>query len=64
MIDFVGADNEPLWKGVALALLLFAVMELRSFLLGQYFYSMFRLGVLVQTVLTQAIYNKVTVKIK
>lgn len=49
-----------LWEGIAYAVLMFVCSELRSFMVNYYFYVMFRMGIKIQTVLTAAIYKKVS----
>ncbi|KAI1704939.1 ABC transporter transmembrane region domain-containing protein [Ditylenchus destructor] len=58
LIDFVTDENAKLWQGLCYALLMFFVSELRSFMVNQYFFVMFRAGIKVQTVLTAAVYKK------
>ncbi|XP_055548703.1 multidrug resistance-associated protein 1 isoform X7 [Wyeomyia smithii] len=56
-IDFVGGD-EPLWKGVFYATLLFVVAATQTLFLAQYFNRMFFVGLRIRTALISAIYRK------
>uniref|UniRef100_A0A915EUJ8 ABC transmembrane type-1 domain-containing protein n=1 Tax=Ditylenchus dipsaci TaxID=166011 RepID=A0A915EUJ8_9BILA len=58
LIDFVSDENAHLWQGVFYALVMFLASELRSFMVNQYFYVMFRMGIKIQTSLTSAVYKK------
>lgn len=57
IINFVGGD-EPIWKGIFYALLLFLVAGTQTLLLAQYFNRMFFVGLRVRTALISAIYRK------
>ncbi|KAK6052903.1 hypothetical protein COOONC_09592, partial [Cooperia oncophora] len=58
LIGLISDKHAPLWKGISYAILMFCASELRSFVLNNYFFIMFRLGVKCQTVLTAAVYRK------
>ncbi|XP_062546105.1 multidrug resistance-associated protein 1 isoform X8 [Armigeres subalbatus] len=57
IINFVGSD-EPLWKGIFYALLLFVVAGTQTLFLAQYFNRMFFVGLRIRTALISAIYRK------
>jgi ATP-binding cassette, subfamily C (CFTR/MRP), member 1 len=57
IINFVGSD-EPLWKGIFYAVLLFVVAGIQTLLLAQYFNRMFFVGLRIRTSLISAIYRK------
>lgn len=40
--------NAQLWQGILYALTMFFVSELRSFLINQYFFIMFRVSIRIQ----------------
>uniref|UniRef100_A0A1Q3FWR2 ABC-type glutathione-S-conjugate transporter n=2 Tax=Culex tarsalis TaxID=7177 RepID=A0A1Q3FWR2_CULTA len=57
IINFVAGD-EPMWKGIFYALLLFAVAGTQTLLLAQYFNRMFFVGLRIRTALISSIYRK------
>ncbi|XP_053695519.1 multidrug resistance-associated protein 1 isoform X1 [Sabethes cyaneus] len=57
IINFVGGD-EPLWKGIFYAILLFIVAAAQTLFLAQYFNRMFFVGLRIRTALISAIYRK------
>nr|XP_029724825.1 multidrug resistance-associated protein 1-like isoform X4 [Aedes albopictus] len=57
IINFVGGE-EPLWKGIFYALLLFFVAGTQTLFLAQYFNRMFFVGLRIRTALISAIYRK------
>ncbi|XP_055643285.1 multidrug resistance-associated protein 1 isoform X8 [Toxorhynchites rutilus septentrionalis] len=57
IITFVGTD-EPMWKGIFYAFLLFAVAAVQTLFLAQYFNRMFFVGLRIRTALISAIYRK------
>lgn len=57
IINFVGGD-EPIWKGVFYAILLFLVAATQTLFLAQYFNRMFFVGLRIRTALISAIYRK------
>uniref|UniRef100_A0A131YTN7 ATP-binding cassette, subfamily C (CFTR/MRP), member 1 n=1 Tax=Rhipicephalus appendiculatus TaxID=34631 RepID=A0A131YTN7_RHIAP len=57
MIGFVGSD-EPAWKGVFYAVLIFATASLQSLILSRYFHRMYIVGMRIRTCLISAIYRK------
>ncbi|XP_065072690.1 multidrug resistance-associated protein 1 isoform X3 [Ochlerotatus camptorhynchus] len=57
IINFVGGD-EPIWKGIFFAILLFLVAGTQTLLLAQYFNRMFFVGLRIRTALISAIYRK------
>lgn len=57
IIGFVGSD-EPLWKGIFYASLLFSVAAVQTLFLAQYFNRMFFVGLRIRTALISAIYRK------
>lgn len=59
LITFIEDVDAAVWKGVVLALLMFATAEFKSILANNYFISMYRIGVKAQSILTLAVYEKV-----
>jgi hypothetical protein len=59
LITFIEDEDEPVWKGILLALSMFITAEARSLLLNVYFNAMYRVGVKVQSILTIAVYEQV-----
>ncbi|XP_058815258.1 multidrug resistance-associated protein 1 isoform X5 [Topomyia yanbarensis] len=57
IINFVSGD-EPLWRGVFYAILLFVVAAMQTLFLAQYFNRMFFVGFRIRTALISAIYRK------
>ncbi|XP_064490303.1 multidrug resistance-associated protein 1-like isoform X2 [Ornithodoros turicata] len=57
MIAFVGS-NDPAWKGILIALLMFASATAQSLALSAYFCKMYILGMHIRTCLISAIYRK------
>ncbi|XP_050048216.1 multidrug resistance-associated protein 1 [Dermacentor andersoni] len=57
MIGFVGSD-EPAWKGVFYAVLMFATASTQSMVLSRYFHRMYIVGMRIRTCLISAIYRK------
>ena len=53
-----------MWHGVGLAVMMFVASELSSISLNQYYYLMYRVGTRVQSVLTAAVYRKVSYALK
>ncbi|XP_017476212.1 PREDICTED: multidrug resistance-associated protein 1-like [Rhagoletis zephyria] len=51
-------DRQPQWKGILYAALLFITAGAQTFMLGQYFHSMFVVGLRIRTALINAIYRK------
>jgi hypothetical protein len=58
LIGFIGDANQPLWRGIFYASLMFLTAFLQSMLLHQYFHRMFRCGMNIKSVLTAAIFTK------
>ncbi|GMR50273.1 hypothetical protein PMAYCL1PPCAC_20468 [Pristionchus mayeri] len=58
LIDFVSDDNSPIAYGVAIAIGMFALSEIRSLLFNHFFTVMITTSVQVQSVLTNAVYAK------
>ncbi|EGT53641.1 hypothetical protein CAEBREN_30570 [Caenorhabditis brenneri] len=58
LLNFISSENAPLWKGLALSILIFSTSELRSLILNNYYYIMFRMAIKIQTSLTSAVYKK------
>lgn len=57
MIGFVGSD-EPAWKGVFYAVLMFVTASAQSMVLSRYFHRMYIVGMRIRTCLISAIYRK------
>lgn len=57
MIGFVGSD-EPAWKGVFYAALMFTTASVQSLVLSRYFHRMYIVGMRIRTCLISAIYRK------
>ncbi|XP_055295955.1 multidrug resistance-associated protein 1 isoform X2 [Sitodiplosis mosellana] len=51
-------DQEPLWRGILYAVLLFVVASTQTLFLSQYFQRMFLVGLRIRTALVGAIYKK------
>jgi ATP-binding cassette subfamily C (CFTR/MRP) protein 1 len=60
IINFVERDD-PLWKGIFYACLLFGVAAIQTLFLAQYFNRMFLVGLRIRTALISAIYRKALV---
>ncbi|GMT36668.1 hypothetical protein PFISCL1PPCAC_27965 [Pristionchus fissidentatus] len=58
LISFIQDKNQKLYVGVAIALMMFLVAAFQSMILHQYFHNMFRVGMNIRTVLTNAVYRK------
>jgi ABC-type multidrug transport system fused ATPase/permease subunit len=58
LIGFIGDPNQPLWRGIFYASLMFLSAFVQSMLLHQYFHRMFRCGMNIKSVLTAAIFTK------
>ncbi|XP_043661842.1 multidrug resistance-associated protein 1 isoform X6 [Drosophila teissieri] len=59
IIGFVEAkQDQPEWKGIMYAVLLFVLAAAQTFILGQYFHRMFIVGLRIRTALINAIYRK------
>ncbi|GMS97817.1 hypothetical protein PENTCL1PPCAC_19992 [Pristionchus entomophagus] len=58
LIDFVSDDKSPIAYGVAIAIGMFALSEVRSLLFNHFFTVMMSTSVQVQSVLTNAVYAK------
>ncbi|XP_020713183.1 multidrug resistance-associated protein 1 isoform X11 [Ceratitis capitata] len=54
-------ENQPEWKGILYAILLFVTAAAQTFILGQYFHRMFVVGLRIRTALINAIYRKALV---
>lgn len=52
------ASEEPIWHGFLIAVAFFVVPTIQSFLLNNYFYIMYQIGMQVRTALISAIYRK------
>ncbi|KAI1280794.1 Multidrug resistance-associated protein 1 [Halotydeus destructor] len=61
LIAFIESRTDPLWHGVLIALIIFAVQAMQSVLLGAYFHRTSLLGLKVRTSLTATIYRKALV---
>lgn len=57
LINFIDSD-EPEWKGILYAVLLFIVAGIQTLFLAQYFNRMFFVGLRIRTALISAIYRK------
>ncbi|XP_059476483.1 multidrug resistance-associated protein 1 isoform X3 [Neocloeon triangulifer] len=57
LINFVEQD-EPLWRGMTYAVLMFVTASLQTIILSQYFNRMFIVGLRVRTALISTIYRK------
>ncbi|XP_065338923.1 multidrug resistance-associated protein 1 isoform X7 [Cloeon dipterum] len=57
LIGFVEKDD-PLWKGLVYAILMFVTASLQTVILSQYFHRMFIVGLRVRTALISTIYRK------
>ena len=51
-------SSDYLWKGIAYSLILLLSTTIQTISLGQYFYSMFSVGICIKSALTSAIYRK------
>ena len=58
LISFIGDRDQPLWRGIFYAGLMFVTAFIQSMLLHQYFHRMFRCGMNIKSVLTAAIFEK------
>ncbi|VDK43346.1 unnamed protein product [Anisakis simplex] len=58
LISFTENRSQPLWVGVSIAMAMFIVALFQSFVLHQYFHTMFTLGMNIRSVLTSAVYAK------
>ncbi|XP_065356726.1 multidrug resistance-associated protein 1 isoform X6 [Calliphora vicina] len=54
-------ENQPEWKGIFYAVLLFILAAVQTIILGQYFHRMFIVGLRIRTALINAIYRKALV---
>ena len=54
----MASPEEPLWHGVFIALMMFLVSLLQSFMLNFYFDRMFVIGMRIRACLTSAVYRK------
>ncbi|KAM7353891.1 multidrug-Resistance like Protein 1 isoform 2-T2 [Cochliomyia hominivorax] len=59
--DYAKENDEPEWKGIFYAVLLFVLAALQTIILGQYFHRMFTVGLRIRTALINAIYRKALV---
>lgn len=61
--DFAKEEDkqQPEWKGIFYAVLLFIIAAAQTFILGQYFHRMFIVGLRIRTALINAIYRKALV---
>ncbi|PIO52341.1 ABC transporter, ATP-binding protein, partial [Teladorsagia circumcincta] len=65
LINFIQTNvlknhDQPLWIGICIASTMFIVAVVQSMILHQYFHLMFRLGMNIRSVLTSAVYSKVS----
>ncbi|KHN70623.1 Multidrug resistance-associated protein 1 [Toxocara canis] len=58
LISFTENKSQPLWIGIAISLSMFFVALFQSFILHQYFHTMFSLGMNIRSVLTSTVYAK------
>ncbi|GMR61820.1 hypothetical protein PMAYCL1PPCAC_32015 [Pristionchus mayeri] len=58
LISFIQDKDQPLYVGVTIASMMFLVAAFQSMILHQYFHNMFRVGMNIRTVLTNAVYRK------
>uniref|UniRef100_A0A915BDK8 ABC-type glutathione-S-conjugate transporter n=1 Tax=Parascaris univalens TaxID=6257 RepID=A0A915BDK8_PARUN len=58
LISFIEDRSQPLWIGIGISLTMFFVALFQSFILHQYFHTMFSLGMNIRSVLTSAVYGK------
>ncbi|GBP05708.1 Multidrug resistance-associated protein 1 [Eumeta japonica] len=54
-------EQQPEWKGIFYAVLLFVLAAIQTIVLGQYFHRMFIVGLRIRTALINAIYRKALV---
>ncbi|KAF8354986.1 mrp-1 [Pristionchus pacificus] len=58
LISFIQDEHQPMYVGVTIAMMMFLVAAFQSMILHQYFHNMFRVGMNIRTVLTNAVYRK------
>ncbi|KAI6217810.1 hypothetical protein M3Y99_01748700 [Aphelenchoides fujianensis] len=58
LITYIEDPKAPMWRGIALALLMFASAETRSLLMNNYLGLMLRTAAKMQSILTLAVYSK------
>ncbi|GMT07512.1 hypothetical protein PENTCL1PPCAC_29686 [Pristionchus entomophagus] len=58
LISFIQDENQPMYVGTTIAMMMFLVAAFQSMILHQYFHNMFRVGMNIRTVLTNAVYRK------
>ncbi|XP_067133640.1 multidrug resistance-associated protein 1-like [Centruroides vittatus] len=57
LIAFV-TSNDPVWKGILYAVIIFITATLQSLMLGVYFHRMYIIGMRIRTALISSIYRK------